>query len=203
VFRRFPGRVCHPGGHWLACSVSSSRPSIRACGSPAHGSPTFFTGGVRLDPPGLVGPGCDDDAIEGDQAEIVGRSVELIEAPSPAALVPLGHEQGQPHQRILSDLAEGVGGAVKEVVWDINLFLRGWAAYFRYGMPADICDAAVDVESLDIVSRSLTGPCRNSSSAPTIRTAAALGRVRRARCGQPGPHGHEPDAVSGVLHRLA
>jgi hypothetical protein len=27
VFRRFPGRVCHPGGHWSACSVSGSRPS--------------------------------------------------------------------------------------------------------------------------------------------------------------------------------
>ena len=25
---------------------------------------------------------------------------------------------------------------VKEVVWDINLFLRGWAAYFRYGNSA-------------------------------------------------------------------
>jgi hypothetical protein len=156
VFRRFPGRVCHPGGHLSACSVSSSRPSIRACGSPAHGSPTFFTGGVRLDPPGLVGPGCDDDAIEGDQAEIVGRSVELIEAPSPAALVPLGHEQGQPHQRILSDLAEGVGGVpVPEIARP--------AAQEQVDVSHDFFD----------------------------------------RCGQPGPHGHKPDAVSGVLHRLA
>jgi len=34
------------------------------------------------------GPGCDDDAIEGDQAKLVGRSVELGEAPGPAALEP-------------------------------------------------------------------------------------------------------------------
>jgi hypothetical protein len=61
-----------PRWPWSACSVSSSRPSNRACGSPAHGSPTFFTGGVRLDPPGPVGSGCDDDAVEGDQAELVG-----------------------------------------------------------------------------------------------------------------------------------
>jgi hypothetical protein len=31
-------------------SVSSPRPSNRACGSPAHGSPTPFTGGVRPEP---------------------------------------------------------------------------------------------------------------------------------------------------------
>jgi transposase len=32
------------------CSVSSPSPSNRACGSPAHGSPTPFTGGVRPEP---------------------------------------------------------------------------------------------------------------------------------------------------------
>ena len=32
-------------------SVSSPRPSNRACGSPAHGLPTFFTGGIRLSRP--------------------------------------------------------------------------------------------------------------------------------------------------------
>jgi pimeloyl-ACP methyl ester carboxylesterase len=37
--------------------VSSPRPSNRACGSPAHGSPTSFTGGVRPEParPGWAG----------------------------------------------------------------------------------------------------------------------------------------------------
>jgi hypothetical protein len=32
---------------WSVRSVSSSRPSNRACGSPAHGLPTFFTGGIQ------------------------------------------------------------------------------------------------------------------------------------------------------------
>jgi hypothetical protein len=32
------------------CSVSSPSPSNRACGSPAHGSPMSFTGGVRPEP---------------------------------------------------------------------------------------------------------------------------------------------------------
>jgi acyltransferase len=36
-------------------SVSSPRPSNRACGSPAHGSPMPFTGGVRFLPPGPGG----------------------------------------------------------------------------------------------------------------------------------------------------
>jgi hypothetical protein len=43
--------------------------SIRACGSPAHGSPTFFTAGIRLAPPGPAGPGCDDSSSERDQAQ--------------------------------------------------------------------------------------------------------------------------------------
>jgi hypothetical protein len=40
------GRV----GDWRGSAerpVSSPRPSNRACGSPAHGLPTFFTVGVR------------------------------------------------------------------------------------------------------------------------------------------------------------
>ena len=35
------------------CSVSSSRPSNRACGSPAHGLPTPFTAGIRFSRQGL------------------------------------------------------------------------------------------------------------------------------------------------------
>jgi len=46
------------------CSVSSSRPSNRACGSPAHGLPTPFTAGIRLLPPGLVGPGCHNGSVQ-------------------------------------------------------------------------------------------------------------------------------------------
>jgi len=38
------------GAVTLVRSVSSPRPSNRACGSPAHGSPTPFTGGVRPEP---------------------------------------------------------------------------------------------------------------------------------------------------------
>src|SRR3954447_21848933 len=145
-----------PRWPWSACSVSSSRPSNRACGSPAHGSPTFFTGGVRLDPPGPIGPGCDDDAIEGDQAELVGRSVELSEAPGPAALMSLAHQQGHPHQRLASDLGEGGGGVpVPEIARP--------AAQEQVDVPHDFFD----------------------------------------RSGQPSPHRHEPDAVSGVLSRPA
>src|SRR5262249_60059574 len=42
----------------------------RACGSPAHGSPTPFTGGIRLDPPVLEGIR-GDDSCQGDQPELV------------------------------------------------------------------------------------------------------------------------------------
>ena len=38
------------GAVTLSRSVSSPRPSNRACGSPAPGSPTSFTGGVRPEP---------------------------------------------------------------------------------------------------------------------------------------------------------
>ena len=46
--------------------------SNRACGSPAHGSPTPFTAGIRLFPPGLARPGRDGDSIQADQAEVTG-----------------------------------------------------------------------------------------------------------------------------------
>ena len=49
--------------------------SIRARGSPAHGSPTSFTAGIRLFPPGLVGPESDDGSVEGDRPHAVGRPV--------------------------------------------------------------------------------------------------------------------------------
>ena len=45
--------------------------SNRACGSPAHGSPTPFTAGIRLSPPVPEGPGVDDDSRQGDQPELV------------------------------------------------------------------------------------------------------------------------------------
>src|SRR5450759_1489393 len=48
----FPWRLVGSGAGavTLMRSVSSPRPSNRACGSPAHGSPTPFTGGVRPEP---------------------------------------------------------------------------------------------------------------------------------------------------------
>ena len=45
--------------------------SIRACGSPAPGSPTPFTTGIRLFPPVLKRPGCNDVPGETEQAEMV------------------------------------------------------------------------------------------------------------------------------------
>ena len=51
--------------------VSSPRPSNRACGSPAHGSPTSFTAGIRRDPPGPEGSGCGDGSCQVDQAQVV------------------------------------------------------------------------------------------------------------------------------------
>ena len=50
-----------------AASVSSPRPSIRACGSPAHGLPTSFTAGIQLFPPVLKGPGSNNSSRQGDQ----------------------------------------------------------------------------------------------------------------------------------------
>jgi hypothetical protein len=60
-WRRYRPQVALPAGPkimrregrglaWLSAgsgAVSSPRPSNRACGSPAHGLPTFFTAGVR------------------------------------------------------------------------------------------------------------------------------------------------------------
>ena len=76
-FLRFPVRVSHCRGRDQGvCSVSSSRPSNRACGSPAHGSPTSFAAGIRLLPPGFARPGRGDDSVQVDQAELVGREVQ-------------------------------------------------------------------------------------------------------------------------------
>ena len=60
--RKVSPRVVHLRGRGPIVSVSSSRPSIRACGSPAHGLPTSFTAGIRLPPPVLKRPGSDNDS---------------------------------------------------------------------------------------------------------------------------------------------
>src|SRR5437667_12241509 len=117
----------HSAGFPDGCALSRARGQVasapapatsnRACGSPAHGSPTPFTAGIRFLPPGLVGPGCDDDSVEADQAALVGRGVgDHVEAETPAAFVSLPDEDRQPFQRIASDQVEPVYGvAVPEV----------------------------------------------------------------------------------------
>src|SRR4029077_19200082 len=137
-------------------SVSSPRPSNRACASLAPGSPTPFTGGVRFLPPGPVGPGCDDDAVEADQTQIVARAIDLGESPGAPTLVAFRVEHREPHHRVASDLIEGVGGVpVAEITRP--------AAQEQVDLLPDLLD----------------------------------------RSSQPGPHRHQPDAVSGMLHRPA
>src|SRR5436305_8139265 len=81
--------------------------SNRACGSPAHGSPTPFTAGIRLLPPGLSRPGCDGDSVQADQAQVARRCPEHhLPSEVTAAAVLLADEQRQPRPRILPDLAE-------------------------------------------------------------------------------------------------
>ena len=67
----FPCGPLHCGDHGRVLRFQPPAASNRACGSPAHGSPTPFTAGIRLFPPGLSRPGCDDDSIQADQAELI------------------------------------------------------------------------------------------------------------------------------------
>lgn len=84
--------------------------SNRACDSPAHGSPTFFTVGIRLPPPRPMWTWGDDDSIEIDQPEAVGRlEGENRPAVLPAARVTLGHEQSQALGRVGADRVEVTG----------------------------------------------------------------------------------------------
>src|SRR6266496_391160 len=115
----FDGRAegLHAAGFPDGCALSRARGQVstapapatsnRACGSPAHGSPTPFTAGIRLLPPGLVGPGCDNDSVEADQTALVRRQVaDHGHAEASSAFVPLPNEQRQPFQRIVPDLVE-------------------------------------------------------------------------------------------------
>jgi len=68
----FPCGPLHCGDHVRALPFPAPATSIRACGSPAHGSPTFFTTGIRRVPPGFVMPGGDDDSIEAKQSQPAG-----------------------------------------------------------------------------------------------------------------------------------
>ena len=102
------GRV----GDWRGGVVRTLRfqpppPRFRACGSPAHGSPTPFTAGIRSLPPGPVRPGCDNDPDKIDQGEGPGHLVgNHRPAEPPTAVVPLGHPQRHTRPREHPDLAE-------------------------------------------------------------------------------------------------
>lgn len=90
------------------------RPAEGACRSPAHGSPTPFTAGVRSSPPSTVAPGSDDNPVKADQAEPVwGLEGDDRPAVGPGPAVALGQDQSEPVQRIVPDLRE-VRGRVAE-----------------------------------------------------------------------------------------
>jgi len=68
--RSFPSGC--PTSVTLAMPLRFQLPPVdRACGSPAHGSPTSFTAGIRCHPPGPKGPGRGDESVKADQAEVV------------------------------------------------------------------------------------------------------------------------------------
>ncbi len=100
------------GAVTLARSVSSRRPSNRACGSPAHGSPTSFTAGIRRCPgcpPVPEGSGGGDDSEQVDQAEVVrGCERDHVRPERSRSAVALGDESCQAAHRVISDLVEVV-----------------------------------------------------------------------------------------------
>jgi len=58
----FPFGPLHCGDHSQVAPFPAPAASNRACGSPAHGSPTPFTAGIRPCPPVPEGSGVDDDS---------------------------------------------------------------------------------------------------------------------------------------------
>src|ERR1039458_10242587 len=114
---RVGGRRLVPRGYadWFRFPPAAT--SIRACGSPAHGSPTPFTAGFRLGPPVPEGAGCDDGPVEVDQSHVVGRPVMDDRPAEPRRpFVPLGDKAGEALERIGADLGEvPAGGPISEV----------------------------------------------------------------------------------------
>ena len=113
--------VCHlpPGtsnrvGDWRGDAVRAFRfqpppPRFRACGSPAHGSPTSFTTGIRLPPPVPEGPGGDDVPRKADQAQMVRGGIgHHVPSEAAGALVAFADEQRHPHPHVLPDHPEVV-----------------------------------------------------------------------------------------------
>src|SRR3954454_9676042 len=113
----FPVGCPSPGARSQVGSLPAPATSNRACGSPAHGLPTPFTGGIRFLPPGLIGPGCDDGSLQAEQAALIGRPVgEHGHAEAAPALVPLTDEQRESVLGVLLDLAEADRGVAVAVV---------------------------------------------------------------------------------------
>jgi hypothetical protein len=103
------------GGAWFRAAragptgsgfLPPPRRSVRAVlPHTAHRRP--FTGGIRLGPPVPEGAGCDDESVEVDQSHAVRRHVgDDGHAVARCPLVALGHEQGQPPERIGGDPGE-------------------------------------------------------------------------------------------------
>src|SRR5271157_4105597 len=86
----FPCGPLHCGDHNQVAPFPAPAASNRACGSPAHGSPTSFTAGIRPCPPVPEGPGVDDDSRQGGQPELI-RGLEGNHRPAelPGATVAL------------------------------------------------------------------------------------------------------------------
>src|ERR1035438_1575728 len=112
-----PGRLPGPG-----CGVAS-RPTwttdvagLAPAGSqpcrlllPAHGSPTFFTAGIRLPGPGPVGSGSDSGSGDPDESHAIGRSGDPPVAIAALLLVPFGEKQSEPFDGIFIQQAEAAG----------------------------------------------------------------------------------------------
>ena len=81
----FPCGPLHCGDHGQVAPFPAPAASNRACGSPAHGSPTPFTAGIRPFPPGSrKGLGATTIPDKADQAELV----RGLEATAPTSRTP-------------------------------------------------------------------------------------------------------------------
>jgi hypothetical protein len=95
-------RLCKPDWRWFPPAAAS----IRASGFPAHGSPTFFTAGIRLPGPGPVGSGGDNGSGDTDESHAIGRPGDQPVAVAALPLVPFGEKQREPFDCILIQQAE-------------------------------------------------------------------------------------------------
>lgn len=83
-----------PGALGHAVVTPAPATSYRACGSPAHGLPTPFASGIRLLPPGLAGPGCDNDSVQA-------RTTKAI-ADAPGCAMPKPVGPGRPSTKVMT-----------------------------------------------------------------------------------------------------